>query len=76
MMHILPSSKVPFSRIPLDTMIANKLTFLKKNEKNQNKEGARHLAGKQHQPVHDRDGEAMEQSMVLIDEFKFPHVVR
>lgn len=76
MMHILPSSKVPFARIPLDTMIASKLTFLKKNEKNQNKDGARSYAGTQHQPVHDRDEEAMELNMVLLDEFKFPHVVR
>jgi hypothetical protein len=41
MMHILPSSKIPFSKIPLDVMIANKATFMKKNEKQQKREGAR-----------------------------------
>lgn len=33
MMHILPSSKIPFSKVPLDTMISTKLTFRKKKEK-------------------------------------------
>ena len=29
MMHILPSSKIPFAKVPLDMMISTKLTFLK-----------------------------------------------
>jgi len=32
-MHILPSSKIPFAKVPMDVLISNKLTFLKKNEK-------------------------------------------
>lgn len=31
--HILPSSKIPFPKIPLDIMIKNKITFLKKQQK-------------------------------------------
>jgi len=27
------------------------------------------------EPIHERDDEAFEQNMILIDEFKFPHVV-
>jgi hypothetical protein len=33
MMHILPSNKIPFNKIPLDMMISNKVNFLKKDEK-------------------------------------------
>lgn len=33
MMHVLPSSKIPFSKVPMDTMIANKMNFNKKKEK-------------------------------------------
>jgi hypothetical protein len=32
-MHILPSSKIPFPKVPLDTMIKNKIDFSKKFEK-------------------------------------------
>jgi hypothetical protein len=32
-MHILPSSKIPFPKVPLDTMIKNKIDFTKKYEK-------------------------------------------
>lgn len=30
MMHILPSSKIPFAKVPLDVMISTKLTYVKK----------------------------------------------
>lgn len=30
-MHILPSAKIPFKKVPLDLMITNKLNFVKKN---------------------------------------------
>lgn len=33
MMHILPSSKIPFEKVPLDTMIQNKLNFQKKRDR-------------------------------------------
>ncbi len=33
MMHILPNSKIPFFKLPLEFMISNKLNFIKKNEK-------------------------------------------
>ena len=32
-MHILPSSKIPFEKVPLDVLIATKLTYKKKAEK-------------------------------------------
>jgi len=33
MMHIIPSSKIPFPKVPLDMMIKTKVTFLKKQDK-------------------------------------------
>lgn len=41
MMHILPSSKIPFAKVPLDMMISTKLTFLKKKQKI-DKDGGKH----------------------------------
>lgn len=32
-MHVMPSFKIPFNKVPLDFMISNKLNFIKKNEK-------------------------------------------
>ena len=32
-MHILPSNKIPFHKVPLDVMITNKLNFVKKHQK-------------------------------------------
>jgi len=32
-MHILPSSKIPFEKVPLDVLIATKLTYKKKADK-------------------------------------------
>lgn len=74
-MHILPQSKIPFAKVPLDIMIANKLMYLKKYQKQKRTGAARSHAAKADEPVHERDAEAFEQNMILIDEFKFPHVV-
>jgi hypothetical protein len=34
-MHVLPQSRIPVKKIPLDFMIASKMNFLKKLEKQQ-----------------------------------------
>jgi len=53
-MHILPSKHIPFTKVPLDFMIANKLNFLKKYDKsNKNK-----IPGRAHEAIHGRDKEA------------------
>ena len=56
-------------------MISNKLMYLKKHQKQKRAGGARAAAAKGDEPVHARDGEAFEQNMIIIDEFKFPHIV-
>lgn len=73
MMHILPSSKIPFEKVPLDMMISNKSTFIKKQEKRM--AAASQMGGKQHRPVQPRETQAQEQGLLLIDEFLFPHAV-
>jgi len=70
-MHVLPSSKIPFKTIPLDFMISSKIRFLQKREK-AIKKGYKLDP---HRPIHARDAEAQEAGLVLIDEFKFPHCV-
>lgn len=57
--------------MPLDFMISTKLNFMKKFEKLQK---AGDTKTKMHKAVHAKDMEAHNQGMVLIDEFKFPHV--
>lgn len=52
-------------------MISTKLNFMKKFEKLQK---AGDTKTKMHKAVHAKDMEAHNQGMVLIDEFKFPHV--
>ena len=73
MMHIIPSSRIPFPKVPLDTMIKNKVTFLKKADKRSKNPGSVNQAA--HLPVHDREQEAAEASLTLVDEFLFPHAV-
>jgi len=51
MMHVLPSSKIPWNKVPLDMMISNKMTFLKKNEKRMKKASAGAMSNKLHRPV-------------------------
>ena len=46
MMHILPSAKIPFAKVPIDVLISNKITYLKKNKK-RNGEG-----NYQFKPIH------------------------
>lgn len=72
-MHILPNSKIPFSRIPLDKMISNKTTFMKKYSKQQNDPSKTNA--KIHREVQKRDKEAEEQGLILVDEYLFPHCV-
>ena len=74
MMHILPSSKIPFAKVPLDTMIKNKVNFLKKRDK-RIKEGIDSKNVARHIPVHERDEEADEAGLILLDEYPFEHAV-
>jgi len=72
-MHILPSFKIPFNKVPLDFMISNKLNFIKKHDKSKKASNASNF--KVHEPIHSRDYEAEEFGIVLIDEFRYPHCV-
>jgi hypothetical protein len=72
MMHILPSSKIPFAKVPLDTMISTKLTFLKKKQKI-DKEGRPHNLV--HTAIHPNERDATEMGLLLIDEYKFDHAI-
>jgi len=58
MMHIIPSSKIPFPKVPLDVMIKNKITFLKKQEKRSKNPGS--MSQQLHVPVHSTETEAAE----------------
>mmetsp|Transcript_1986 Transcript_1986/g.3494 ORF Transcript_1986/g.3494 Transcript_1986/m.3494 type:complete len:134 (+) Transcript_1986:1288-1689(+) len=73
MMHILPSVKIPFPKVPLDIMISNKLTFLKKNHKRMQDQSK--LGGSMHQPVHLNEQEAQDLGLTLIEEYDFPHAI-
>ena len=75
MLHILPSSRIPYERVPLDAMIANKISFLKKDDKIKRSAAATGYASGHSKPVHERDAEAAEQNMLLLDEYTFPHVI-
>lgn len=68
MMHVLPSSKIPFAKVPLDMMISTKLTFLKKKSKVDGKSQSL-------KAVHPNEKEAIDMGLVLIDEFTFDHAI-
>lgn len=72
-MHVLPQSQIPFAKLPLDFLIAQKQKFYSKQQKQKSRTP---LAGDtNHKPVHSRDAEALDKGMILIDEFTFPHCV-
>lgn len=71
-MHVLPQSKIPVAKIPLDFMISSKIKYRKKHEKAVKSKGG-YLPNAVE--IHARDTEAQRQGMILIDEFKFPHCV-
>lgn len=54
-------------------MIKNKVTFLKKQDKRSKNPGSVNQA--MHIPIHEREQEASEAGLTLIDEFSFPHAV-
>lgn len=54
-------------------MIKNKMTFRQKQEK-ASRDGGKGPVGK-NDPIHQRDSEAFESGLVLLDEFPFPHAV-
>ena len=72
-MHILPSSKIPFEKVPLDVLIATKLTYKKKADKKIKGEGK--VDPKIDKPVQPREAEANELGLILIDEYPFPHAI-
>ena len=72
-MHILPSSKIPFEKVPLDVLIAQKLTFKKKADKKIKENGK--LDPNIDKPVNPRESEANELGLILIDEYEFPHAI-
>ena len=72
MMHILPSSKIPFAKVPLDMMISTKLTFMKKRNKIL-KEGGKFDVDIV--PVHRNEQDATDVGLILIDEYQFDHAV-
>jgi hypothetical protein len=57
--------------VPLDFLISTKVNFKKKFEKKMKSKDAPENC----EPVHERDFEAAEQGIILIDEYKFPHCV-
>lgn len=73
MMHIIPSSKIPFPKVPLDMMIKNKVTFLKKQDKRSKNPGS--VNQTMHLPIHERETEAAEAGLTIVDEYHFPHAI-
>jgi len=71
-MHVLPSSKIPFAKIPLDMMISNKATFKKKYSKKVKDDSYRDV---QATPIHEGEADADELGLIMLDEFPFEHVV-
>lgn len=68
-MHILPQSQIPFAKLPLDFLIAQKQKFVGKQQKKSRPYATLN------KPVHSREAEALDKGMILIDEFTFPHCV-
>ena len=73
MMHILPSSKIPFAKVPLDMMISTKLTYMKKRNKIL-KEGGKFDHG-MNVPVHPNESDASLAGLILIDEYPIDHAI-
>lgn len=71
-MHVLPTNKIPVHKVPLDVMIANKKNFIKKYDKRTKMAGT--YIGEV-SPVHDREEEAKEIGLMMIDEYPFEHAV-
>jgi len=71
-MHILPSSKIPFAKIPLDMMISNKITFKKKYQKKLKDDTYRDV---QANAIHEADADADEAGLIMLDELPFEHAV-
>jgi hypothetical protein len=71
-MHVLPSNKIPFHKVPLDVMISNKKNFQKKYEKRLRQPGSNLGDVK---PVHEREEEAKEIGLMMVDELPFEHAV-
>lgn len=72
---MLPNERIPFTTLPIEKMIKNKLTFKTKQEKLQRNGGNSKGRAMKHRAIHNRDPEALELGIVLLDEFHFPHAV-
>lgn len=64
--HVLPSAKIPFHKIPLDTMIADRINYIKKREKAEKKGG---MATINLQPLSRREEDAIEAGVITLPEF-------
>ena len=68
--HILPSSKIPFPKIPLDSLVASRINYIKKRDKRQ-KAGA--MMNFQLAEPTKREEIAESQAITVLPEFQFPH---
>jgi hypothetical protein len=73
LIHVIPQSQIPFAKLPLDFLIAQKEKFIGKQQKQKSR--TLQPGYVEHKPVHSRDAEALDKGMILIDEFTFPHCV-
>ena len=74
-LHVLPNEMIKVDRLPIELMLAAKTKFYRKNDKQQ-KDGKKSKTSiKTHVSVHDRDAEATEQDIILLDELNFPHAI-
>lgn len=73
--HVLPNQNIPFTILPIEKMIKNKITFNTKQEKQARNAGSSKSSILKHEPIHKRDQEAIQAGIVLLDELPFPHAV-
>lgn len=66
---MLPSSKIPFPKLPLDSMIANRINYMKKREK---RIKMTHISSNI-KPLTKREEEAQTAGVITLPEFKFEH---
>lgn len=67
----MPSSRIPFSKLPLDAMIANRVNYLKKREKRIKMTHVSSFI----KPLTKREEEAIAAGVITMPEFKFDHAV-
>lgn len=76
MLHVLPQSKIPVERLPLDTFIANKVSLLRKKERSlggtamMNNSMNRQLSARE-----EMEELATTQGLLMVSEFQFDHCI-